>query len=260
MRRRNKPTYPMPGRHLACFSLQDSCVAGGDAGEFSQGNIRKPLRWADFIFLNEKGLFFTMPLDFIFFLNSFLLGIGLAMDAFSVSLANGMNEPAMPRRRICLVAGTFGVFQAIMPIIGWVLVHFAVEKFHSFQKVIPWIALILLLWIGGKMIVEGVKDRKQTAENTAQEKRKLAFHLLLVQGIATSIDALSVGFTIAAYDWVAALTAALIIAVTTFFICLAGVLLGRKFGTWLSWKASVLGGSILVAIGIEVFIKGLLEK
>ena len=196
-----------------------------------------------------------MNLNFVFFLNSILLGIGLAMDAFSVSLANGMNEPKMQRRRILLIAGTFGGFQAAMPIIGWALVHLAVEKFMAFRKFVPWIALILLAWIGGKMIWEGVRDRIKPEEE-AQDARKLTLRILLVQGIATSIDALSVGFTIAEYNWLAALIAATLIAVTTFFICVAGVLLGRKFGTWLSWRATVLGGVILLGIGIEIFVKG----
>ncbi len=198
-----------------------------------------------------------MKLDFVFFLNSILLGVGLAMDAFSVSLANGMNEPQMRRRRVVLIAGTFGGFQALMPLLGWALVHFAVEKFMAFRKFVPWIALALLLWIGGKMIVEGVRDRKKNGEDEPQEARKLGLHILLVQGIATSIDALSVGFTIAEYNFAAALIAAGLIAAVTFSICTAGVLLGRKFGTWLSWRASILGGVILAAIGIEIFIKGL---
>ena len=198
----------------------------------------------------------TMNLNFMFFLNGILLGVGLAMDAFSVSLANGLNEPKMRRRQIALIAATFGAFQAAMPLIGWALVHLAVEKFSAFQKYVPWIALALLAWIGGKMIVEGIRDRKKTGEDE-QKGKKLTLRLLLVQGIATSIDALSVGFTIAEYDLVAALIAALLIAATTFFICVAGVLLGRKFGTWLSFRASILGGVILIGIGIEILIKGL---
>ena len=200
-----------------------------------------------------------MTLNWMFFLNSILLGVGLAMDAFSGSLANGMNEPKMRRRRILLIAGTFGAFQAAMPLAGWALVHLAVEKFNAFRKFVPWIALALLLWIGGKMIFEGIRDRAKP-EDEIVDARKLTVRMLLLQGIATSIDALSVGFTIAEYNWLAALIAAALIAATTFFICVAGVLLGRKFGTWLSWRASILGGAILVVIGIEIFIKGFLTK
>ena len=194
-------------------------------------------------------------MDFIFFLNSILLGVGLAMDAFSVSLANGMNEPQMQRRRILLIAGTFGFFQALMPLTGWALVHLAVEKFLALQKFVPWIALVLLLWIGGKMIFEGIRDRGKPMEEKEETGKKLRLRVLLVQGIATSIDALSVGFTIADYQWLPALVAATLIAAVTFTICVAGVLLGRKFGSWLSWRATIFGGVILVAIGIEIFVK-----
>ena len=209
-------------------------------------------------FFEIKGIL-TMDLNLVFFLNSILLGVGLAMDAFSVSLANGMHEPQMRRRRIVLIAGTFGAFQAAMPLLGWALVHLAVEKFLTFRKFVPWIALILLLWIGGKMIAEGIRDRKKSDESEPQKENRLGLRVLMVQGIATSIDALSVGFTIAEYNVAAALIAAGLIALVTFLICIAGVLLGRKFGTWLSWRASILGGVILSAIGIEILIKGLLS-
>ena len=139
-----------------------------------------------------------MEWSFLFFLNSALLGVGLAMDAFSVSMANGLHDPGMSRKRMCIIAGTFGVFQAVMPMTGW----------------------------------------------------------LFMQGVATSIDALSVGFTIAEYGWLMALAASGIIAVVTFFLCMAGLRIGKKFGTKLSGKASVLGGVILIGIGLEIFISG----
>ena len=198
-----------------------------------------------------------MDWNFLFFFNSILLGIGLAMDAFSVSLANGMNEPQMKRERMFLIAGTFGFFQALMPMVGWVLVHTLAEKFVSFQKFIPWIALILLCWIGGKMLAEGLRKRKDDSDD-AVSSAPFGLYTLLIQGIATSIDALSVGFTIADYDWIAALVASLLIAITTFAICMAGVHAGRKFGTLLAWRASILGGVILIAIGVEIFVKALL--
>ena len=191
--------------------------------------------------------------DFTFFLNSVLLGIALAMDAFSVSLANGLNEPKMPRKRMCLIAGVFGVFQALMPMLGYVCVKTIVTVFSAFEKMIPWIALALLGFIGGKMLYEGIKNRDGEAEPVA-----VGFMALLVQGIATSIDALSVGFTMAEYNLVQAIISALIIAVVTFFICIGGLLIGRKVGTKLSGKASILGGIILIAIGLEIFIKGIL--
>lgn len=194
-----------------------------------------------------------MGWSFGFVLQSMLLGVGLAMDAFSVSLANGLNEPNMRKRRMCAIAGVFAFFQALMPMIGWVCVTFAVHHFKKIQPFIPWAALILLLFIGGKMLYEGIKNRENM-----EEKPAVGFGALLVQGVATSIDALSVGFTIAEYDLIHALVCALLIAAVTFVICMIGLFLGKKVGTRLAWKASVLGGVILIGIGIEIFISGLI--
>lgn len=187
----------------------------------------------------------------LFFTNSILLGVGLAMDAFSVSLANGLNEPHMKRRKSCLIAGTFAFFQALMPMTGWICVHTIVRYFQSFEKWIPWIALILLAFIGGKMVWDGIKNKEEASEAT-----NLTFATLIVQGIATSIDALSVGFTIAEYGFLMALVCALLIVATTFVICIIGLMIGKKFGTRLSNKASILGGVILIGIGLEIFISG----
>ena len=193
-----------------------------------------------------------MEWSFVFFLNSVLLGVGLAMDAFSVSLANGLHDPHMSRRRGTIIAGTFAGFQAAMPMLGWVCVHTIVELFSSFETFIPWIALALLGYIGGKMLVEGIKGEE------AEEAAELSAGTLFVQGVATSIDALSVGFTISEYGWGMALVCSLIIAVVTFFVCTAGLSLGKKFGTKLSGKASILGGVILIGIGLEIFVTGVL--
>ena len=158
-----------------------------------------------------------MEWSFLFFLNSALLGVGLAMDAFSVSMANGLHDPGMSRKRMCIIAGTFGVFQAVMPMTGWVCVHTIVEMFSSFETFIPWIALALLGYIGGKMLIEGIRGEE------TEEAAALSAGALFMQGVATSIDALSVGFTIAEYGWLMALTASGIIAVVTFFLCMAGL-------------------------------------
>ena len=194
-------------------------------------------------------------MSLIFVLNSVALGVGLAMDAFSVSLANGLHEPQMRRNRLCLIAGVYAFFQYIMPMIGWVCVHTILEAFSSFEKFIPWIALILLLYIGGKMVKEGLSERADKEEKEEVD-RSASKADLLVQGVATSIDALSVGFTIAEYDLMLANAAAMIIGAITFVICVGGLLVGRKAGTRMSWKASVLGGCILIAIGIEIFVNG----
>lgn len=195
-----------------------------------------------------------MKYDFLFFAQSALLGLGLAMDAFSVSLANGLHEPNMKKGKTCLIAGTFGLFQFAMPMIGWVLVHTVVEQFKAFEKAIPYIALILLCFIGGKMIYDGIKNG---AEDDPKEV-KTGFLGLLVQGVATSIDALSVGFTIGEYDVFMALTASAVVAAVTFAVCVAGVIIGKKFGLKFKEKATVAGGIILVIIGIEIFVRGVL--
>lgn len=190
-----------------------------------------------------------MNLNFGFFLQSIMLGVGLAMDAFSVSLANGLNEPSMPRRRMVGVAGVFAAFQFAMPMIGWVCVSTIAQHFAVFEKCIPWIALALLGYIGGKMLYEGIRN-----QDSDEEKPAVGLSALLMQGVATSIDALSVGFTIAEYHVAEALLACLLIGGVTFCICFAGLGIGKKAGTKLAGKASILGGAILIAIGLEIFI------
>lgn len=189
----------------------------------------------------------------LFVTNSILLGIGLAMDAFSVSIANALNEPEMKITRMSLIAGCYAFFQFIMPVAGWVCVHTIAQIFTSFQKFIPWIALILLLYIGGKMLWESFHNEES---DDSSEIKKLTFVLLIVQGVATSIDALSVGFTIADYNFSSALTASIIIAAVTFVICITGLKIGKTVGTRLSGKAEILGGLILIGIGIEIFVRG----
>lgn len=193
-----------------------------------------------------------MTWSFSFFATCIMMGVGLAMDAFSVSMANGLNEPHMKKIKTLSIAGTFAFFQALMPMTGWVCVHTVVKYFEKFELFIPWIALVLLLFIGGKMLIDGIENKE---ENSGAN---LGFISLMVQGIATSIDALSEGFVIAEYDWLYALVASLIIAMVTFFICVVGLIIGKKFGTVLSNKAQILGGVILIAIGIEIFVTGVL--
>lgn len=185
-----------------------------------------------------------------FFITGVLLGIALAMDAFSVSLANGLNEPGMRRKKMCLIAGVFGIFQAVMPLLGYVCIKTVVNVFAAFEKMIPWIALLLLGFIGGKMLYEGIQNRDGEEESVA-----VGFWALIVQGIATSIDALSAGLTMSGYTPLQAFVTGMMIAVVTFFICIVGLIIGRKVGTKLSGKASVLGGIILICIGLWIFIK-----
>lgn len=190
---------------------------------------------------------------FIFIINAILLGVGLAMDAFSVSIANALADSAMSRRRQVIIAGTYAFFQFAMPVIGWLLVKTVVSYFQTIETLIPWIALALLLFIGGKMLWEGLSDKGEDAG----EVQRLTAGALILQGIATSIDALSVGLTLATYRAVDALLAALIIAVVTYLICRAGLLIGRRFGVLLGARARVLGGAVLIGVGLEIFIRGL---
>ena len=190
-----------------------------------------------------------MNLGFAFFFNSILLGVGLAMDAFSVSLANGLNDPFMRKRRMCGIAGVFAAFQFVMPMIGWLCVSSIAQYFEIFAKYIPCIALILLGYIGGKMLYEGIKGEEEEEGATS-----LGLQVLFLQGVATSVDALSVGFTISNYHLAEAFAACLLIGVTTFVICYAGLVIGKKAGTKLAGKAEILGGIILIFIGCKIFI------
>lgn len=196
-------------------------------------------------------------------ITSVLLGAGLAMDAFSVSLANGLADSNMNKKRMLVIAGTFALFQFAMPMIGWAIVRHAAEKLEWFSPMIPWIALALLLWIGGGLLREGIAENREKAagsglpeEETGDPTVTLGTKELLMQGIATSIDALSVGFTIADYVLTEALSSSLIIGIVTLAICLAGLRIGRSLGTRLAGKASILGGVILIAIGLEIWVKG----
>lgn len=223
-------------------------------------------------------------MSFLFICNSILLGEALAMDAFSVSLANGLEDPGMRPGRVCGIAGVFAAFQIAMPLIGWVCIYTIAEYFDAFRAWIPWIALALLAFLGGKMLVEGIRDLRDLQQDAAlkgapnatdaenetgattvgetgasaggKSGGKLTVAALLLQGVATSIDALSVGFTIADYTFPLALLSAAIIGAVTFLLCFLGVHIGKRFGTHLAGRATIVGGLILIGIGIEIFVKG----
>lgn len=192
-------------------------------------------------------------MGFSFFFNAILLGLGLAMDAFSVSLANGLSEPHMKVKKSAGIALVFGGMQGLMPFIGWLCVNTVANHFKTFQKLVPFIALFLLLFIGGKMLIEGLK-----CNGGICSRESLGFFAVIVQGVATSIDALSVGFTIEKYNTAEAMITALIIAFITFSLCFLGVYVGKNAGEKLFGKAGILGGAILIFIGIEIFITGIL--
>lgn len=194
-------------------------------------------------------------------ITSVLLGVGLAMDAFSVSVANGLADSGMNKGRMFSIAGTFAGFQFLMPMIGWLLVTEAAKVFKWFSPLIPWIALVLLLIIGGGLLKDGIEELRESKAGTAKEAEpeetaRLTFWALMMQGVATSIDALSVGFTTASYNSMQALVSSLIIGVVTLIICLAGLRIGRRLGELLAGRASILGGLILIGIGLEIWVKG----
>ncbi len=207
-------------------------------------------------------------MGFELILTSALLGAGLAMDAFSVSIANGLADRNMKTGRMLTIAGTFAAFQFAMPMIGWFVVRRMAETFEWFSPLIPWIALVLLLFIGGGLLKDGIEELKESkaaeasgesdagAESDDGGAEKLGALMLFGQGVATSIDALSVGFTTASYNAAQALVSSLIIGVVTLAICMAGLRIGRRLGEMLAGKASILGGVILIAIGLEIWIRG----
>lgn len=193
-----------------------------------------------------------MNIDLSFILTSVLTGVAMAMDTFSVSMANGLSEPGMKKKKIYASSAVFSTFQIVMPLIGWFCVHKIEQLFEEFSKFIPWIALVLLCYIGGKMLFEGIKD------SDGDSAPALTFKALIVQGVATSIDALSVGFETHDYNFAEALVFALIIGAVTYIISLCGFYIGKKFGTKLAGKASILGGVILIGIGVKIFLEGIL--
>ncbi|MBR3570438.1 MAG: manganese efflux pump [Oscillibacter sp.] len=186
-----------------------------------------------------------------FLLHSFLLGAGLSMDAFTVSLADGLREPEMSGRRMRAIAGAYGAFQAVMPMTGRGLVRLAASRFLWLRRRIPFAGAALLFCVGGKMILESF------LRPPGARSAPLDGAALLAQAFATSVDALSVGFAIAAYRLPQALLASAIIAAVTFFDCLAALAVGKRFGLLFSRQASVSGGLVLMGVGAETLFRAL---
>ena len=175
-----------------------------------------------------------------------LLAMGLAMDAFAVSVTNGMCLKKCGLREVLAMALTFGTFQAAMPVLG----YWGGSLFYEQIKFVDhWIAFGLLAFLGIRMILEGIKTRRE------RQGESLTFQLLLIQGVATSIDALAVGISLSAVQ-ANIVSAALIIGVVTAALCFVATFMGRRFGTILNDKAELLGGIILVAIGVKILIGG----
>ncbi len=194
-------------------------------------------------------------------LSGLALGVGLAMDASAVSMANGLNDNKMRLKKIFLIAGMFGLFQGLMPLLGYILGHTLYEALDFIEKyhIIPIIALVILFIIGSHMIVEGINEiiERRKGEDTESNPISLTLKLLIIQAIATSIDALSVGIVISDYSIPSAIVTSVIIALVTFMICIPSVYIGKRVGLKLGPYAQILGGSILVIIGFIIFFTGI---
>lgn len=187
------------------------------------------------------------------YLEIFLTGIALAMDAFAVSICKGIKMPKLRKSHIVIIAVFFGGFQMLMPLIGWLLGSQFVQYISKFDH---WIAFALLAFIGVKMAIESFKHEE---EDCCKCDSKLDLKELVVLAIATSIDALAVGITFALYPDINILPSISIIGIVTFVICAGGVVIGHKFGAKFKSKAELLGGIVLVIIGLKLLIEGLLE-
>ncbi len=187
-----------------------------------------------------------------FIISSILFGLGLAVDAFLISLAGGVNEPNAKRGKILASALVFALFQLAAPLIGRLCVRTVAERFLFFKECLSGIALAVLLFLGIKMLVEGLRQSKSKDE----EKPKSGIGALLLRAAVSSVDALSMGFTIAEYSLWTAVAGAGIIAAITFIAYTAGFFIGRKFGTRLADKAMVIGGILFIVMALEVFIRG----
>lgn len=187
-----------------------------------------------------------------------LLSIGLAMDAFAVSIGNGLTMKKNEPKAALAIALSFGIFQALMPTLGYFLGSAFESAISRFDHII---ALIFLGFIGGKMIFDGIKELKESKggdkdkEKAEEQSFRLSFGTLMIQSVATSIDALIVGVSFAALPDVNIWAAVLLIGVITFTLSLIGVFSGKKFGQLLGSRAEIFGGLILVGIGLKVFIE-----
>lgn len=192
-------------------------------------------------------------------LEIFLIGVSLSMDAFAVSICDGMIYSDLNKKKGAVMPITFGLFQAAMPLIGFFLGTLFLEYIETYDH---WVAFILLLIIGGKMIFDGIKEIRHP--DVEIERKKFSVGEVVIQGIATSIDALAVGISMLAMDGITKITVwgyAAFIGAITFCISLVGVVIGRKVGKLFKNKASIaeiVGGVVLIAIGLKILIEGLL--
>ncbi|MBQ6814659.1 MAG: manganese efflux pump [Lachnospiraceae bacterium] len=189
----------------------------------------------------------------ILFFTLFLIGVGLAMDAFAVSICKGLAMRKVKVRQATIIGLFFGGFQALMPLLGWLLG----SQFEQYIKRIDhWIAFVLLGIIGGKMLIEAIKGEEEEDEECNNEDEPLDIKEMFILAIATSIDALAVGITFAFLSY-PIVPSVVIIGVTTFVISVAGVYIGNFFGSRFKKKAEIAGGIILIGIGIKILLEHL---
>lgn len=181
----------------------------------------------------------------------FLIGVGLSMDAFAVSICKGLGMEKINKKQAFTIGLYFGGFQALMPLVGWFL---GIRFQQYITSVDHWIAFILLVCIGGKMIVEAVRDRDQ--EIVGKKDQPLDHKEMVLLAVATSIDALAVGITFAFLD-TPIVEAIVIIGCTTFVLSIVGVIVGNFFGTRYKKKAEIIGGIILILIGLKILLEHL---
>ncbi|MDE7463898.1 MAG: manganese efflux pump MntP family protein [Clostridiales bacterium] len=186
-------------------------------------------------------------------LNGLLFGLGLAVDAFLIALANGLNYPDIKKRKVILLSALFAAAQIIMPMLGWLCMHTISLYIPYFDEVLSWVAFAVMLWIGIKMIIDGVKKRP-----LEQKKTSINVGAVILQCFATSIDSLAVGFTLASYTALSAIVSSVIIAAVTFVLFILGFIVGRRCGMKFADSASVIGGIVFIGIGIEILLTSLL--
>lgn len=183
-------------------------------------------------------------------LEIFLVAIGLSMDAFAVAICKGLAMPTINRKQTLLIAAYFGVFQALMPLTGWLL---GSQFARHVTKMAPWIAFVLLAWIGGNMIRESLSKKEEDEE---VEPAELRHKELFVLAIATSIDALAVGVSFSMVELAIPIgAAAALIGCTTFAISVGGVFVGHIFGARYKNRAEFVGGAILILIGVKILLE-----
>lgn len=201
---------------------------------------------------------------FINWINALLVSISMSVDCMTIGAADGIQYPKLEKWKIFLLAFLFGLFQAVMPTIGYFIGYSFQEVM---EKYIPWIAFGLLGLLGVKNIIEWIKDRKESKEEKEEiqeekegdlPEKKLTIPAMLVQSVATSIDALCIGFVYLNYSIPQAIAVFSMIGIITFLLSIMAIFLGRKIGPWLSSWAGLIAGIVFIALGLKILLESLL--